>query len=74
MGLWGVSLTRPVLKFISSFAGVSLTRPVLESIVWSFVGQGVLSDTPLAVIFLVVRVVGNFSYTPRASMSCLPFV
>ena len=35
---------------------------------------GSLSDTPLAVIFLVVRLVGNFSYTPRASMSCLPFV
>ena len=30
----------------------------------------VASDTPLAVIFLVVRRVGSFSYTPRAAI-CL---
>ena len=44
------------VRSASSFRrwGVSLTRPVLET-VCSFVEQGVLSDTHLAVIFLVVR-------------------
>ena len=32
LGLWGVSLTRPVLESISSLAGVSLSRPILESV------------------------------------------
>ena len=48
---------------------ISLTRPVLET-VWSFVGWGVLPDMQLAVIFLVFRRVGSFSYTPHAGI-CL---
>ena len=55
-----------MLESVPSFSvsGDSLKRPVLES-VQSFVGRS-LSYTPRDGIYLVVRLVGSFCYTPRA--------
>ena len=71
----GSSLTRLVRESVWSYVwyGVYITRPVLTS-VSSFDGCGVSIARPRFGICLVARRVGNFSYTPRASMSCFRFV
>ena len=73
---WGVSLTRPVLKSVSSFVSMygslSYTPRAASCLVVKRFRD--FSYTSSVGICLVVRLVGNLSYTPRASMSCLPFV
>ena len=61
----GISPTRPVLEFVSSFGTweVFLTRPVLVCPVVSQVGT--FSYTPRDGFCLVVWRLGSFSDTPR---------
>ena len=65
-----VSLPLPVLQSVSSLMGsdVSLIRPVLVCISFRAGGEFVLHAPSwnLCSFSLVVRLVGCFSYTPRA--------
>ena len=63
LGWWGVSLTRPVMEYFSSFGGwgVCLTRHFLET-VRSSSGESLLQDR--VQICLFVRRVGSLSYMP----------